>query len=145
MENVSARVYWTSNTLFSISWVFEGIRQNGYLDIIKSFVKKNWLCGFITYIFDFSIFQEKVDFGGHCIMIRGEFRTLSNINDRAERRHQFWLKKLNHFWQASNTPQMMTVARYWESISNKTKILLGVLAKRRITMYSWEWQYLQNK
>ena len=40
---------------------------------------------------------------------------------------------------------MMTVARYWEIISNKTKILFGVLAKRTITMYSWEWQYLQNK
>ena len=66
----------------------------------------------------------------HWFMIRDEFRTLSNTNQCCTR------KPLPVFAENSimvnrvlNRLLMITVAIYWESISNKAKILLSVLAK----------------
>ena len=66
----------------------------------------------------------------HCIMITDKFRTLSNICHGAFVRKMSTIKSCCLFLQKSlsqmlgwvlNTPLMMTVARCWESISNKTK------------------------
>ena len=43
-----------------------------------------------------------------------------------------------------NTPLMMTVARYWEGISNKTKILFSVHPKNAISSYSLQHGSIYN-
>ena len=98
---------------------------------------------------------------GHCIVIRGDFRTLSNIS--AGEDHPWityarctllpWsppfplenryflngpeLKVVTYVGENStviamilNMSLMMTVVKYWESISNKIKVLLSELAKK---------------
>ena len=65
----------------------------------------------------------------HCIMIREEFRLLSNINDEAESCYLFWQKALS-WLMGSKYGLMMNVAKYSGSISNKTEVMLSVLAKK---------------
>ena len=62
-------------------------------------------------------------------MIRDEFRSLSNINDEAESCYLFWQKALS-WLMGSKYGLMMNVAKYSGSISNKTEVMLSVLAKK---------------
>ena len=39
------------------------------------------------------------------------------------------------FYRVLNTPLIMTVARHWESVSTKTKILFSVLAKKTQSLF----------
>ena len=68
--------------------LFEGITQNGYLYKCKFLLKKLTTRTHKSYLPFYCNFQEKQFLNGilgrknHCIIVRGEFRTLPNINDK---------------------------------------------------------------
>ena len=75
----------------------------------------------------------------HCIKIRDRLRTLSNTNEL------LYCSCYCFFNRVLNTPLMMTVARYWESFSSKTKILFSVISKKdTINIYSWQYGSTYN-
>ena len=68
----------------------------------------------------------------HCIRIRGKFQSLTNISPIAFVTKKSTAKKHCQFFQKTpssiidwvrNVPQLITVARYWDSIFNKTEII----------------------
>ena len=68
-------------------------------------------------------------------MTRSEFTALSNIIDETKT----ILEKIYiMFDRVLNTPLTMIVSRYWESISNKTKFLFSVLAKKTQVIFFLE-------
>ena len=79
-----------SNTLFDVFWFFEGITQNGSLYKSKFLLKKLTMWTYNLYLPFDGNGQEKQIWRGilvrksHCLTIRGEFRTPSNINDGAK-------------------------------------------------------------
>ena len=109
---------------------FEGISQmwnhKSYLLFIVILKKKHILKG--------SLVRKR-----HCIMIRDRLRTLSNTNEL------LYCSCYCFFNRVLNTPLMMTVARYWESFSSKTKILFSVISKKdTINIYSWQYGSTYN-
>ena len=78
-----------------------------------------------------NIFKGTLVRKSYCIMNRGKFRTLSKGNDGAKNRYVCILTRSSiMFVRVLNMPLMMTVAKYWESTSNKTKMLYSILAKK---------------
>ena len=96
---------------------------------VQHFWKKSAKYKLITHIFSYCSSQKKAnrfsrEFGWkkslyHDVMIRGEFRTLSNINDGAKKPLPPLAKSSIIFNRVLNMLLMMTVARYWDSISYK--------------------------
>ena len=91
-----------NNTLFNVSRFFEKITQNVYSYESKSLLKK--LCELYNSYLPFNgigqekqILREILVRKSHCVMIRGEFRTPSNISDEANIRYLSWEKPYHEF------------------------------------------------